>query len=191
MRVALVLGGAACVYDDARRATTLLADHGLTFDLIVAANQIGIAWPRITDWVTLHPELFLGWQQQRAARGLNEDYLACSSDYLRKGPKPRIDAIIKDWGGSSGLFGVNRALDRGATHVICAGVPMNRAPHFNGEKAWQDANSFTPAWKRWQKRFAPYTRSMSGWSAEFLGQPDAEFLGVTPAPRATGDGQCP
>jgi hypothetical protein len=50
MTVALVLGGAACVWDDVEAALYLGE-----FDGVIGANHIGIVWPGVMDgWVSLH-----------------------------------------------------------------------------------------------------------------------------------------
>src|SRR5512138_3919587 len=64
-RIALVLGGAACVYGDIDEALTLGEFAG-----VVACNDIAAHWPGDLDaMVTLHPEKLLGWIKDRERNG--------------------------------------------------------------------------------------------------------------------------
>lgn len=178
MKVALVLGGAAGVYQDAADLGAMAVDAGVEFHAVVACNQIGIRWGRITHWATLHPEHFLAWQNERLERGLSQDYTAIACRRPGPpGPQPRIDRTMKDNGGSSGLFALEAALTIAeCDRAVCCGIPMTRAPHFNNEKNWAHVESYFVAWPRFARHFGPRIRSMSGRTASLLGRPDVEFL---------------
>lgn len=174
---ALVLGGAARVYDDAREAQALMDQAGLEFGAVVACNEIGIRWPAITHWVTLHPEKFGIWQNARAAAGLPADYVTVVPWDTSAQPAPRINHKLSDWAGSSGLYAVKVALELAhATHVIVAGVPMTHTPHFNDEKAWGYAEAYRQGWTIWRRNYERRTRSMSGWTMQQVGAPTVEWL---------------
>jgi hypothetical protein len=169
---ALVLGGAACVWDDAKAAKELCE-----YDLTIAVNDIGTVWPEHLDiWATLHPEKFKKWQDSRAARKLNTDYRAIT---WVSGAKrdARIDAKTADWGGSSGLFAVKIALEANCTHIVLAGVPMTSTPHYHSPvKKWKYADTHRPRWERHLPKFKDKARSMSGWTRQLLGPATKEWI---------------
>lgn len=169
---ALVLGGASCVWDDAKAAQALC-----TFDLTLAVNDIGMVWPEpLTHWVTLHPEKFKKWQDGRAENGFNTDYKAVT--WVNGGGRNcRIDAKTTDWGGSSGLLALKVAMEAGANKIILAGVPMTNTPHYHTpQKNWKYAGTHWPRWERHLKLFKDKARSMSGRTKDVLGEPDKEWL---------------
>jgi hypothetical protein len=176
-KLALVLGGAACVWDDVRAAKALAEEAGVSFSIVVAVNDIGIEEPDITHWVTLHPEKFGAWQAARAARGYPETYIAVAVDYAPRRAPGRVDRRSKDWGGSSGLYADKVALEDGASKVVLAGVPMTPTPHFFNNTPWKNFVSYQHAWRHWKNSYARQTRSMSGWTRELLGPPTVEWLG--------------
>lgn len=59
---------------------------------------------------------------------------------------------------------------------------------WNG-KPWQAWQTFQPEWEREIDRLLGRTRSMSGWTAERLGVPDAEWLGIAALDSAKGGRQ--
>lgn len=152
MKIALVLGGAACVFADFLWANSL----GVSYRL-VGVNDIRDDFPDLDIWVTLHPEKF-------------PDAFAPSVDF------PEL------WepggsSGSSGLFAVRCAIERlGADRVILCGVPMDTQPHFYGGDPWLAADGFWPAWIVAMPYIKNRVRSMSGRTRDLLGAPTAEWL---------------
>ncbi|MCI0434489.1 MAG: hypothetical protein L0271_12740, partial [Gemmatimonadetes bacterium] len=68
-RIAILLGGAASVWDDYVALCELIT--GDWIGLIAAVNDIGCHWPgRLDHWITLHPEKMARWRHERAVRGL-------------------------------------------------------------------------------------------------------------------------
>lgn len=158
---ALVLGGAACVWDDLRAL-------GPWDGIVVATNDAGVAYPyRIDHWASLHPEKLEHWQELRQALHGNRDYTTWS----RRCPE-LVDRTLTGWtSGSSGMFAVGVALELGAESVVCAGVPMDGSPHFFDEAGWQAFEHHRTAWQA--RKGVMYGRvfSMSGWTRELLGSP--------------------
>lgn len=175
----LVLGGAMSVMDDARSAFGLFEP-----DQIYAANHVGIIWPgRLDVWVSMHPLEFKAWQQEREKAGRNTDYDAVT--YLHA--KGKGDARINHYhphvwpeqrnSGSSGLLAVKFALDRGATHVVLAGMPIDvEGSHIVRGGGWHSAKSYQQTWLGIMPRIQGRVKSMSGWTASILGQPTKEWL---------------
>jgi len=175
VRIALVLGGASCVWDDATAAMELVEP-----DAVFAVNDIGARWAGpLVGWVTLHPEKMAGWRSERARRG----FPAAREHVGHELGQPGIDrATSYLWpdmnaSGSSGLFAVKVAMEAGFDRIILAGIPMQAAgAHFFNSAPWGEVGAFTEAWKTALPRIAPLVRSMSGWTAQLLGKPDRNWL---------------
>jgi len=168
MTVALILGGAACVWDDARAALKWAKP-----DIVIAMNDMIPRWPgHIDHAVSLHPKNYPGWLDARRAAGRPDPGLVWS--YRQA---PRVQKITNDWRGSSGLFAVKVALVCMSMHgAILAGVPLDRSNHFVRDKPWTDAYAFFPGWADRKREIAPRVRSMSGWTRQQFGEPDAAWL---------------
>lgn len=159
---ALVLGGAACLWDDLR------AFHELKIpvDTVIAVNDAGWSYPhRIDHWVTLHPEHFGVWEQRRAERGGNGDYVRWSNKV-----HAAVDRRARAWGaGSSGLLAVAVAIDSlSSDSVWLCGVPMDEQPHVYGGPDWTGWKAHRKAWERAVERMRGRVHSMSGWTRELL-----------------------
>lgn len=174
--VAMVLGSAAGWLDDVAKVRALVEP-----DVIVAVNLAAVNWPgEVHHMATMHPELLPRWLTERSALG----FVRPREFWVPKGrPCPHIDGItfrtVDSWGGSSGLLAVTVALDGlGASHVICAGVPLQKnAAHFHDKRPWHDARRYWPAWERRLPHLRERVKSASGWTAGLLGEPTAEWLG--------------
>lgn len=173
MTVALVLGGAACVWADALAAVKMFAP-----DVVIAVNDMIPRWPGPLDCaVTLHPNNLPGWLDDRFARGY-----PIPGQVWSYRAAPRVDRTTGDWKGSSGLLAVKVALlERRTTGAVVAGVPLDTAPHVTGGKPWGDAYAFFPGWADHMRDIKDRARSMSGWTRTRLGEPDAEWLAAMDA----------
>lgn len=174
--VALCLGGAATLHKDIEGALALGE-----FDLVVACNDAGAVWPgRLDAWVTLHPEKMREWSEQRAANGY-EPAVAYFCQIGRHVPDG-FQAVEYRFprqadSGSSGMFAAKVALtDLGATRAVFCGIPMDRQPHFFSGGAWEAAVGHRNVWHQVRREYRDRIRSMSGWTAEFLGRPTREWV---------------
>lgn len=193
-RLALVLGGGGCVWDD---VAALEAMIGMEWPgLIITVNDIGVHWPGPVDhWCTLHAEKMGWWTEERGKR----DLPAAGRVWLSR--NARIPGqVIKAWsGGSSGLLGVQVAVDNlGCERVVGCGLPMERTVHFADSlvhpatKPWSGADTH---WKAWKKpavlgRLRDVFRCMSmvedpktrekrpSRMRDLFGAPDPEWLGI-------------
>lgn len=175
---ALCLGAADCLWDDVAASGDILGDDW--WDIVVACNRAGVDWPGHLDhWVSLHPEKLLAlWVPEREG---NDDYVTWSDPNRgERGPAP-TDRHLDNWGGSSGLFAVQVAAEVGADRVVACGMPLDRSPHYHGRAEWDAADAFRPAWERRIDEMAD-VRSMSGWTAELVGRPDADWIRELPEP---------
>ncbi len=168
-RTAIVLGGAACWRDDLHQALSLLPNAPEVFavnDQIVNFSSEFVAY-------TLHPEKLDGWLDQRAESKLpppRECWVRKSGDSCWPD--------LHEWGGSSGLFAFQVAREHGHERIIFCGVPMDDSPNAFHRKAGA-VNIYTRhqwVWRRHLKEIRLFARSMSGWTAEKLGQPDENWI---------------
>jgi len=177
--VALILGGAACLWADVDAALALVGLPPSTTDwagwpgIVIATNDAGAAWPgRLHHWVTLHPEKLTAWKDLRRARGYPEGYATWS-----KFAHPAIQHLVTSWGsGTSGLLAVAVARAVKARRAVLCGVPMEATPHFFDTDVWRNADN---AWRGWvanERRMTGWVRSMSGRTRGLLGEPTPEWL---------------
>lgn len=162
--IALVVGGAACVWGD------LAALAAWKPDTVIAVNDMIGAFPgRIDVAATLHAEKLDRWRLERWRQGGNPDYVTWG-----RPEKPGTDRVLGGWtSGSSGMFGVGVALELGADVVLLAGVPMDPRPHFFDHTAWDSFRLYRAAWEKRADRLRGRVFSVSGWTRDLLGPPPA------------------
>jgi hypothetical protein len=176
MSICLVLGSALTMWEDVEAALSLGPVDG-----IVAAKGAGVVWQGPLDaWVTLHPDRFPKDFKAREAKGYPEAPVMAAH---RGHPQARMLNLIMEYkfaeqhsSGSSGLFAVKVAQHIGFTRQVLCGIPLDKkAGKIGVGPHWAGAEGF----KRGFKEAKPHlinTRSMSGWTAEFLGKPDEQFF---------------
>lgn len=100
---------------------------------------------------------------------------------VNKGQTDFIWGIEKGGGGTSGLFGAILALALGYDKVVLAGIPLDDQGHFY-DPPDKTSGGFKSSFIRneWKKvkeiYFNDRIRSLSGWTREFLGEPDDAWL---------------
>ncbi|GLT07987.1 hypothetical protein GCM10007928_02180 [Sulfitobacter porphyrae] len=180
MRTCLVLGGAACLWDD-------VDAYAGPVGAVVACNDAGYAWPgALAAWVSLHPLNWTrpkdAWLAKRDAKGYPPAPL-----YTHDANKAPDGAVLTphqfpgcEHSGSSGMFAAKVALiDLCFDQVVLCGIPMAPMKHFTGLDHWQTAhNRVSPLPNRYLKRWrdvpAEFTgriRSMSGATRDLFGAP--------------------
>lgn len=173
--IALCLGGATNVWNDLAAARDLTRNAST---IVVACNFAGIHYDgRLDAWITLHPELFRPWRQQRAERGLNTNYRPVIHAASRQVPDAEI--VPHGWYGSSGLYMAQVALQHmGARGAILCGVPMEaEGMHIHWPGEWQHKQ--TPKYREGfeqAKAEGANIRSMSGWTRGLFGAPDSRWV---------------
>jgi hypothetical protein len=166
--VALVIGSAGCVWDDAAAALELGEFQG-----VVGCNLAAIYWPGQMDaWVTLHFEKFNLWAERRRRARLPPH----RSEIGLKQTLPHFAGQTSV--GSSGLYALKVALiDLGYERAVLCGVPMSHeAAHFDDPKPWKSAHVYRKGWLEALPEIKDRARSMGGWSAELLGRPGADWI---------------
>jgi len=175
---ALVVGGAACVWDD-----LTIALREFRPALVFVVNDIGTVYSdRIDFWVSLHPEKMLNWQTLRRQNGLNDDYLTYAHEPCQPGLVPGGDPRIDKWldyrypgmtgSGSSGLLAVKAAQAEGCDRIVLAGIPLEtQEKHFFSADLWHERDQFVESWKIAYPCLKHSVRSLSGWTRSLLGSP--------------------
>lgn len=181
MSTALVLGGAACVWEDVEAALELGEYQG-----VVACNDAAAHWPGELDAaVSLHMQVFPRWLTIRKRKGYPKPkqvlgHLEASK--ARVGPGfvtgfTEYKLPGQDRSGTSGLFAVKVALvDLGFDKAVLCGIPMDEQAHFFGGGPWRGGGE---SWKAWLKAY-PFlkdrARSMSGRTSYMLGTPEPDWI---------------
>ncbi len=183
--IALVVGGAPCVWGDVDEAKRLCS-----FDAVYCVKQAGIHWPISFDiWVTLHPEHMDEFEAERHGLGLPNGYeiVAPPPEELGShGGKGRIGRRVSykfDGGGSasSGIYAAKVALDDGFD-VVLAGVPLDDSGHFlplttnnygqrRGDIWSKRPDAFITEFNRALSHLMGRVKSMSGYTMKVLGKP--------------------
>jgi hypothetical protein len=171
MTLAIVVGGAECVWDDLAEVRAMCTEHNVAYTLYVCNDMIEL-FPEVAIGVTLHVDKIQRWMANRAAKGYpNLTHIWAHRHHHL------IFRHTHDWGGSVGLFGVKVAREAGHDKVVICGVPMDMdANHFVRHQRWGQCLPFRGAWNRHKVELAPYLRSMSGWTAEQFGKVELEWL---------------
>lgn len=124
---------------------------------------------RLLYVATFHPVEIPAIRERRRSAGGNVDYRMVSHE-----SHPEADIIITDWwkpSGSSALLGAQAAIRLGYKRIVLCGGPLTGV-NAKGSKY----ECFQSGWKARQKEVSPFVRSMSGWTADYLGKPTAEWL---------------
>jgi hypothetical protein len=172
--VAIVIGGSeswAAELDEAKR---LLAGRTIKYFLV---NDHIKLFPETGIGCTLHPDKLNGhhsWLRLRQNAGfpaLEEIWSHYKHDAVTH------DTASLEWRGSTGLFAVQVARRKGYSKIVGVGIPMTvEDKHFERHQLWQSAISFREGWIQFRKEIEPVFRSMSGWTADTFGRPDAAWL---------------
>lgn len=178
LKIALVLGGAKCLWDDIAAAREILGD--LPFS-VVACNDAGAAWSGPLDiWASLHPELMSKWVETRRIRGYEPARQYAYHEDMRVEPRANIVTPYHfertHQSASSGIFAAKVAMEQGYRAILC-GVPLSFGQaHFFDSAEWKGAPSFVEGFKQAAPFLLGRVKSMSGKTREVLGAPDAAWL---------------
>jgi hypothetical protein len=172
--VALCLGGALTVWDDYAAAQRLLSGR-LHNVLVVTCNLGGLHYAGHLDaWVSLHSEWMSDWIEERRRLGYPDAALV---GIHREWDIPGAKVLDMRWPGSSGLYMAQFAIEvLGAERAILCGVPMDgTGSHIHHGGAWEKPERYHEGFVLAKCHGAPI-RSMSGWTRDLMGAPDAEWL---------------
>lgn len=172
--VAIVLGGADCVWDEYIKAKELCLTAQVQYRVYVTNDMIA-EYPHAAIACTLHAEVLPVWLRIRQERHRPpHKQVWC---HIRGRPGSGITDSTRDWGGSVGLFATKVALQQSNRKVLLCGIPMQpEAGHFKRKRAWDAAGIFAKRFAQKIPEIKPHVRSFSGWTAAQLGIPSIEFL---------------
>lgn len=183
MTVALVLGGAATLWDDVEGALQLGE-----FDGVVACNDAVAAWPGdLEAAVSYHAEKWPLWIERRRRKGLRAParlfgHAEFSSSILSHKSVEGVEFVEPRFAGqretgSSGLFALKVALvDLGFDKAVLCGIPLDARPHFFDHAAWTAFDAHRAGWTEALPQLRDRARSMSGWTSRLLGEPTQDWL---------------
>jgi len=177
--VALVVGGAACVWDDIEQAFALFKP-----DVVAAVNNIGVDWDYPVDYlVSFHTDKLIKWADERKAKKRPGNPSLWTGPLSGRKIIPKVNTInrIKRVGGSSAYMAIVVLLDDAkADKIVLAGCPLDfEMPHYHneqGNRPWKDGKNYRSWWKNHLSEIQGSVKSMSGWTAEVLGKPTPEWL---------------
>ena len=169
----IIIGSAPCVLDDIEAALSLLqpfafrlSPHALPPDFMAIGLSAVDKYHRpIKYMATYHPAEIPEIKKRREAAGGNTDYLVISHER-----KPGVDILepFEPPTGSSSHLGALAAIRLGYKKIILCGCPMTgHSPTHSG----CDYEIFRLGWTAKLAKVQPFTRSVSGWTRELLGEP--------------------
>lgn len=175
MSWSLVLGGAACVYDDLNRAIKLFGEP----DVVVAVKDIWVEYPRVDHVATYHIDRIPRELQKRRSLGYEDPICVWTYSHFRT-PKIGLQVkAIRITGGSSGLLGAmvgKQVADR----AVLAGIPLDPTmPHFHTRKygkPWKEGSMYLKTWHAMKAELQDKVKSMSGYTQKILGEPTLEWI---------------
>lgn len=172
MTLALVIGGADCVWTDYLAVKAICDQIGVPFEIFIINDMIP-SYPGAARAVSLHPDKLEGWLSRRQSAG----YPRPTQVWCHRAHRLATNDT-PDFGGSSGLFAAKIAHHNcGFDRVILCGVPMTaEGGHFVRKQKWPSYYSFRKAWERELPALQGWLKSMSGWTKEKLGSPDLAWL---------------
>lgn len=168
MKTLIITGSAECVNDDIE-AMRPIGDLQPCDYLAVGLDAVDKYTWQIKYVSTYHEEEIPAIRERRKSIGGNTDYQVIS--HLAH---PGVDICIADWwnpSGSSALLGVQAALRLGYTRIILCGCPLE-----GKNPAGASYGNFREGWAPRKSELKDNVRSMSGWTAEFLGKPTEDWL---------------
>lgn len=179
----LILGGANCVFSDAKAALELGE-----FDGVITINDVTADWKGpVLAAVTLHGDKWVLWLQRRRNHGYPAPERVYVHANLKRSVVKKPEAITHSlehlWpgqvdSGSSGLFAVKVAMDEyQADRIVLCGVPMTaEGRHYFNSRPWGGAANHRRGWNQTLPRLQGRVKSMSGWTQKMLGAPTVEWL---------------
>jgi len=162
--ILIIIGSAPCALQDIA-AVPRLCD----FDYLAVGLDAVDRYDCPVKYVaTYHPAEIDQIRRRREAFGGNMDYLLISMER-----RPGVDIVepFEPPSGSSALLGTLAAIRLGYKRIILCGCPLTGKNAAGG-----DYENFRKGWAAKGSKLQDRVRSMSGWTAEFLGKPTDEWM---------------
>lgn len=167
---AIVLGIAPCLEEDLHN----VSNHQLYDFFAIGVDCSDRVRFDIQHACSYHPYEFEEFRQRRKRIGGNLDYVTHSHAQPAQFIWPLV--ARSPFSGSSSFLGCQVAVALGYQKIILCGCPMT-GPNSNAKKKGYEI--FQVGWQKYApSMFNGKVRSMSGWTREFLGFPDEEWLNL-------------
>lgn len=169
IRPLIIYGAAPGAGDEMLEASRLMVSADiLGVGLDIAREPIAFTWI-----VTLHPNEAGDIKERRARAGLPVVPVLSHELNDSKGNPYQVDILFpyEKPSGSSALHGALYGIQVGYSKIVLCGCPL-RGKNANGV----NYETFHEGWKAREELVKRHVRSMSGWTAEFLGKPTEEWL---------------
>lgn len=179
--IAVVLGSAAAALEEFNAAKAFLKANHRPLHVVCVNDAIKVCPVKPVAFCTIHS---VGVPSRFIPPAMDTSGVKMFTHRPVHGFDSRV--VRAKWQGTSGLYGVQIALDElGFAGVILAGVPMDAGAGTNyGRETWADDEfvaKMRPEWLRAMPTLKDRTRSMSGWTRALLGEPTSEWaLSLTP-----------
>lgn len=160
----IVIGSAPCVLTDIA-AVPRVCDYDF---LAVGLDAVDRCDCPLKYVATYHPEDLPEIRRRRERAGGNIDYRVISH---RVGEGIDIVVPHDSPSGSSALLGTLAAIRLGYRRIVLCGCPL-----IGKNAAGGDYKNFRKGWEAKAGKLDDRVRSMSGWTAEFLGKPTDEWI---------------
>lgn len=163
--VIAIIGRAPCWSADFKSLTVMVPE----VDIMTVGKDCEYAG-HINFFATYHPADIPVYKAKRSSAGQNIDYkIVC---HVNEKDKP-ADLVFRyeHPSGSSALLGTQAAIFSGYKKIVLCGCPLEGVNENN-----YSYTSFQKGWVKHKAELGNCVRSMSGWTAKFLGKPDLEWL---------------
>uniref|UniRef100_A0A6H1ZU01 Uncharacterized protein n=1 Tax=viral metagenome TaxID=1070528 RepID=A0A6H1ZU01_9ZZZZ len=178
----LIIGSAPCVRDDLKR-----------FDKTHRGDRMAVNDPAmhytgsLEHLVSMHHEYFHCWLDFRYGHNYGNGKRVMTHSY-RAGSGVDVAWSILNVGGTSGLYACMVGLALGYERIILAGMPMDNSGHYFDLAGpltdFEHGNAIATVWKESRNNyFKDRVRSLSGRTREWLGEPNAGWLGYAWPPK--------
>ena len=186
MKTCLIIGDSDNVQEDLGRAFELS-----NFDHIIAVKRVLSRLSiKIDAWVSLHAEMAEDIIGLRIKNGFEMGFDVYTDKPVN--PKVKLNLLSSgvrkfnlykvDWGGSSGLYGVQIALKYfSPSKIVLAGIPIDSKYLRHGTAThWAASESgvqrYQQAWLKHRNELKYRVKSLSGWTKDLLGHPSKDWF---------------
>jgi len=163
--VIAIIGRAPCWSADFKSLTAMVPE----VDVMTVGKDCEYAG-HVDFFATYHPADIPVYFTKRKSSGQNTDYKVIC--HVNEENRP-ADLVFRyeHPSGSSALLGTQAAIYLGYKKIVLCGCPLEGVNEQN-----YSYTSFQKGWVKHKAGLENKVRSMSGWTAKFLGQPDLEWL---------------
>lgn len=170
-KVLLIIGAAPGVGDDIVRAFDMGVGRGQVDYMLIGYDAVENVSDKCLYFATYHPNEIQMSKDRRHRYGGNTDFMVISHQQ-HEGEVNMIVPIVGP-SGSSAMLGCLAGLQLGYDKIVLCGCPLNgnNGKGFNYETFRQGFE-----YEGNRKQIMGKVKSMSGWTAEYLGSPTEEWL---------------